>query len=179
MTSLTSSHFSTSGTFTCPSARHLPVSLCESQWRVLWWGGGRHYNRPLATCWKSRTKLLPAEFNSPQHINYQSQPIHWTHRCRSKQETLQAKAAFVNCWSHQLCGGDFSAVWAACFRRSWPSYWPPQAGCWCLPPCQRTTGRCHHLMGQSSPQLLTGPICGRLVSPIQQECPTAKTFPRC
>lgn len=26
MTSLTSSHFSTSGTFTCPSARHLPVS---------------------------------------------------------------------------------------------------------------------------------------------------------
>lgn len=65
------STLSTSKTF-----NRLIIYDCESQWRVV----GEGVEDTIIDHWPLfRAKLLPTEYNSPQHINYQSQPIHWSY----------------------------------------------------------------------------------------------------
>ena len=60
-----------------------------------------------------RARLLPTEYNSPPHINYWSQRIHWTNWCRAWlhfQQALLAREPLINCSSHQLNWWSHSSV---------------------------------------------------------------------
>lgn len=98
----------------------------------------------------------------------------------SKRACSPAGGDTVNFRTSCCCvDGSSSKAWAACSRRSPPSSWARPGGFSCPPPCQRTTGRCPPLMAPSSLQRLTGPICGRPVSPTPPGSPTVKTSHRC
>lgn len=81
--------------------------------------------------------------------------------------------------SHRCVDDSSSAAWVACSRRSPPSSCARPGGFLCLPPCRRTTGRCPPSTAPSSLRLLTGPICGKPVSPTPPGSPTVKISRRC
>lgn len=118
------------------------------------------------------------------------------HRCLAeqvKERQNSGDAPVLDRPSHLLCvtpEGKISVLsqsrtskpqekWATWQQRLLPFSWPSRGGSWCRPPCLQTTGRCPLWTGRSSPQLHSGPTCGKHAWLIPPVCPTARTFLQC